>query len=75
VARAYTLLRYPDKTTREILFVPLLDMKYGAKPLPTSPSTVRPRASVLLLIIALKVFHFTWWQLSYLSLGVALVWI
>jgi AAA family ATP:ADP antiporter len=73
-----TSLRYTvDKTTREILFVPLpASMKYKAKPFAdVAVDRSAKGLGALVLIIALKVFHFTWWQLSYLSLSVALLWI
>ena len=73
-----TSLRYTvDKTTREILFVPLpASMKYKAKPFAdVAVDRSAKGLGALVLIIALKVFHFTWWQLSYLSLSVTLLWI
>ncbi len=74
-----TSLRYTvDKTTREILFMPLpTAMKYKAKPFAdvAVDRFAKGVGAAVALIIAIKVFHFTWWQLSYLSLGVTIVWI
>jgi AAA family ATP:ADP antiporter len=74
-----TSLRYTvDKTTREILFVPLpTNLKYKAKPFAdvAVDRFAKGVGAAVALIIAIKIFHFTWWQLSYLSLGVALLWI
>lgn len=72
-------LRYTiDKTTREILFLPLgTDLKYRAKPF-VDVAVDRFAKGVgagLALLIAIKVFHLTWWQLSYLSLSMTIVWI
>jgi AAA family ATP:ADP antiporter len=72
-------LRYTiDKTTREILFLPLsTDLKYRAKPF-VDVAVDRFAKGVgagLALLIAIKVFHLTWWQLSYLSLSMTIVWV
>jgi AAA family ATP:ADP antiporter len=74
-----TSLRYTvDKTTREILFVPLpTSLKYKAKPFAdvAVDRFAKGVGAAVALIIAIKIFHLEWWQLSYLSLGVALLWI
>ncbi|MBI3263972.1 MAG: HEAT repeat domain-containing protein, partial [Acidobacteria bacterium] len=72
-------LRYTiDKTTREILFLPLAtDLKYRAKPF-VDVAVDRFAKGVgagLALLVAIKVFHLTWWQLSYLSLTMTIVWV
>jgi len=73
-----TALRYTaDKTTREILFVPLpTELKYKAKPFAdvAVDRMARGIGTGLALLIAIKVFHLTWWQLSYLSVPIAAVW-
>jgi ATP:ADP antiporter, AAA family len=74
-----TSLRYTvDKTTREILFMPLpTAMKYKAKPFAdvAIDRFAKGVGAALALIIAIKVFHATWWQLSYLSVGVTALWL
>ncbi len=74
-----TSLRYTvDKTTREILFMPLpTAMKYKAKPFAdvAVDRFAKGVGAAVALIIAIKVFHLTWWQLSYLSLAAALLWV
>ena len=74
-----TALRYTvDKTTREILFMPLpTTMKYRAKPFAdvAVDRFAKGVGAAAALIIAIKVFHLTWWQLSYLSLGVTALWV
>jgi len=74
-----TSLRYTvDKTTREILFVPLpTSLKYRAKPFAdvAVDRFAKGVGAAVALIIAIKVFHLAWWQLSYLSLGVTALWI
>jgi len=72
-----TSLRYTvDKTTREILFMPLpTAMKYRAKPFAdVAVDRFAKGAGAALLIIAIKGFGFTWWQLSWISLVVAALW-
>ncbi len=72
-----TALRYNvDKTTREILFMPLpTTMKYQAKPFAdVAVDRFAKGLGALLLIIAIKGFGFTWWQLSYINLVVAALW-
>jgi len=73
-----TSLRYTvDKTTREILFMPLpTAMKYRAKPFAdVAVDRFAKGAGAALLIVAIQVFGFTWWQLSWISVVVAALWI
>ena len=74
-----TSLRYTvDKTTREILFMPLpTSLKYRAKPFAdvAVDRFAKGVGAAVALIIAIKVFGLTWWQLSYLSVGVTALWI
>ena len=74
-----TALRYTvDKTTREILFMPLpTAMKYRAKPFAdvAVDRFAKGVGAAVALIIAIKVFGLTWWQLSYVSLAVTALWI
>jgi ATP:ADP antiporter, AAA family len=74
-----TSLRYTvDKTTREILFVPLpTSLKYKAKPFAdvAVDRFAKGVGAAVALIIAIKIFHLTWWQLSYLSLVVGGLWV
>src|SRR4029079_5592151 len=74
-----TSLRYTvDKTTREILFMPLpTAMKYRAKPFAdvAVDRFAKGVGAAVALIIAIKVFGMTWWQLSYLSLTVTALWV
>ena len=74
-----TSLRYTvDKTTREILFMPLpTAMKYRAKPFAdvAVDRFAKGVGAAVALIIAIKVFGLTWWQLSYLSLAVTALWV
>jgi len=74
-----TSLRYTaDKTTREILFMPLpTDLKYKAKPFVdvAVDRFAKGAGAALALLIAIKVFHMTWWQLSYLSLPISALWV
>lgn len=72
-------LRYTlDKTSREILFLPLpADLKHKAKPfvdVAVDRLMGKGLASILLLLL-LKVFDFEWYQLSYLSLAMVGLWI
>jgi AAA family ATP:ADP antiporter len=72
-------LRYTlDKTSREILFLPLpADLKHKAKPfvdVAVDRLMGKGLASLLLLVL-LKVFDFEWYQLSYLSLAMVGLWI
>jgi AAA family ATP:ADP antiporter len=74
-----TALRYTvDKTTREILFMPLpTSMKYKAKPFAdvAVDRFAKGVGAAVALIIAIKIFDLHWWQLSYLSLTVTAIWI
>jgi ATP:ADP antiporter, AAA family len=74
-----TSLRYTvDKTTREILFVPLpTSLKYKAKPFAdvAVDRFAKGVGAAVALIIAIKVFNLDWWQLSYLSLAVGGLWV
>ena len=73
-----TSLRYTvDKTTREILFMPLpTAMKYRAKPFAdVAVDRFAKGLGAALLIVAIKVAGVTWPQLSYLSITVAVLWI
>jgi AAA family ATP:ADP antiporter len=73
-----TALRYNvDKTTREILFMPLpTSMKYQAKPFAdVAVDRFAKGVGALLLIVAIKLLGFTWWQLSYINLVVAGLWV
>jgi ATP:ADP antiporter, AAA family len=74
-----TSLRYTvDKTTREILFVPLpTSLKYKAKPFAdvAVDRFAKGVGAAVALIIAIKIFDLSWWQLSYLSLGVSVLWV
>jgi AAA family ATP:ADP antiporter len=73
-----TALRYTaDKTTREILFVPLpTELKYKAKPFAdvAVDRLARGVGTGLALMIAVNVFHLKWWELSYLSIPIAALW-
>ena len=73
-----TSLRYTvDKTTREILFMPLpTAMKYRAKPFAdVAVDRFAKGVGAALLIVAIKFAGLTWWQLSYPSITVAALWI
>jgi len=73
-----TSLRYTvDKTTREILFMPLpTAMKYRAKPFAdVAVDRFAKGLGAALLIVAIKVAGLSWAQLSYLSITVAVLWI
>jgi AAA family ATP:ADP antiporter len=73
-----TSLRYTvDKTTREILFMPLpTAMKYRAKPFAdVAVDRFAKGLGAALLIVAIKVAGLTWSQLSYVSITVAALWI
>ncbi|HEY7441566.1 MAG TPA: HEAT repeat domain-containing protein [Vicinamibacterales bacterium] len=73
-------LRYTvDKTTREILFMPLpTDLKYRAKPFVdvTVDRFARSLAALILLVL-IKPWglNFSWQQLSYASLSITGLWI
>jgi ATP/ADP translocase/HEAT repeat protein/CRP-like cAMP-binding protein len=74
-----TSLRYTlDKTTREVLFLPLpTELKYRAKPFVdvTIDRLFGKGGSAVLLLILIKVLHFSWQQISYVSLGLTALWI
>lgn len=71
-------LRYTlDKTSREILFLPLpAELKHKAKPfvdVAVDRLMGKGLASILLLVL-LKVFDVEWYQLSYLSVAMVGLW-
>ena len=75
-----TSLRYTlDKTTREVLFLPLpLEVKYRAKPfVDVSVDRFAKGVSALLALVLIKPWglHFNWQQISYASLVVTGLWI
>ncbi|HEU4939015.1 MAG TPA: Npt1/Npt2 family nucleotide transporter [Vicinamibacterales bacterium] len=73
-----TSLRYTvDKTTREILFMPLpTAMKYRAKPFAdVAVDRFAKGLGAALLIVAIKIAGLTWSQLSYVSITVAALWL
>jgi AAA family ATP:ADP antiporter len=75
-----TSLRYTvDKTTREILFLPLpLDVKYRAKPfIDVTMDRFAKALGALLLLVLIKPWGLalTWQQLSYASLVLMAVWV
>jgi AAA family ATP:ADP antiporter len=75
-----TSLRYSiDKTTREVLFLPLpADLKYRAKPfVDVTMDRFARAAGALLVLVLIKPWglHFDWRRLSYASLVVTAVWI
>ncbi len=74
-----TSLRYTlDKTTREVLFLPLpTELKYRAKPFVdvTVDRLFGKGGSAVLLLILIKVLHFSWQQISYVSLALTGLWI
>src|SRR4029079_7534003 len=73
-----TALRYTvDKTTREILFMPLpTAMKYRAKPFAdVAVDRFAKGIGAAILIVAINAAGFTWRQLSCISLVVATLWI
>jgi ATP/ADP translocase/CRP-like cAMP-binding protein len=80
VARvADTSLRYTvDKTTREVLFLPLpLDIKYRAKPfIDVTVDRVAKGLGALLLLVLVQPWglHLRWQQLSYASLTMMGLW-
>ena len=72
-------LRYTlDKTSREILFLPLpTEVKHSAKPfvdVAVDRFIGKGLGSVVLLVL-LKLFNLTWYQLSYVSLALMVFWI
>lgn len=73
-----TSLRYTvDKTTREILFLPLpAALKYEAKPfVDVTVDRFAKGVGALLLLVLIKGFDLNWQQLSFASLGVMALWI
>jgi ATP/ADP translocase len=75
-----TSVRYSlDKTTREVLFLPLpLEIKYQAKPfVDVSVDRFAKGVSALLALVLIKPWGlgFNWQQISYASLGVAGLWV
>jgi ATP/ADP translocase/HEAT repeat protein len=67
-----------DKTTREVLFLPLpRELKLKAKSFVdvTADRFIGKGIGSVLLLIVIKVFGFTWPQISFLSLGYCLIWI
>ena len=71
-------LRYSiDKTTRETLFLPLpAELKLKAKAFVdvVADRFIGKGIGSVVLLVAINVFDFTWWQLSYLSLGYCVLW-
>lgn len=75
-----TSLRYTlDKTTREVLFLPLpVDLKYKAKPfVDVTVDRFAKGLGAVLALVLIKPWglNFTWQQLSYASLAVAFLWV
>jgi ATP/ADP translocase/HEAT repeat protein len=75
-----TSVRYTlDKTTREVLFLPLpLDVKYRAKPfVDVTVDRFAKGLSALLALVLIKPWGLalTWQQVSWASLGVAGLWV
>ena len=75
-----TSLRYTvDKTTREILFLPLpTPIKYRGKPfVDVTMDRFAKALGALLVLVLIKPwgFGFSWQQLSYASLGLMFIWI
>ena len=75
-----TSLRYTvDKTTREILFLPLpSDVKYRAKPfIDVTVDRLSKGAGALLILLLIKDWGLglTWQQLSYASLTIMALWV
>lgn len=72
-------LRYSvDKTTREVLFLPLpAELRQEVKPFVdvTVDRVARGVGAVLILILIQPWgLHFTWYRLSYVSIGLTVVW-
>ena len=75
-----TSLRYTvDKTTREILFLPLpADVKYRAKPfIDVTVDRLSKGAGALMILVLIKDWGLalTWQQLSYASLTIMALWV
>lgn len=71
-------LRYSlDKTTREVLFLPLpTELKYQAKPfVDVTVDRFAKGMAALLLLILIKGLGLTWQQLSYASLAMTALWV
>ena len=71
-------LRYTvDKTSREILFLPLPpDLKYRAKPfIDVTIDRLSKGIGALIILVLIKVAGFSWQQLSYASLTMTVLWI
>jgi ATP:ADP antiporter, AAA family len=73
-------LRYNlDKTTREILYMPLpSEVKYEAKPfVDVTVDRFAKGLAALVMLILIKPWglHLTWQQISYWSVGVTLIWL
>lgn len=72
-------LRYSiDKTTRETLFLPLsAELKLKAKSFVdvVADRFIGKGLGSIIILVALNVFGFAWWQLSYLTLGYAGLWL
>ena len=72
-------LRYSlDKTSREVLFLPLpADLKYKAKVFVdvTADRFIGKGLGGAVLLLMIKVFGLAWYQLSYLSLAYAVGWV
>ena len=71
-------LRYSiDKTTRETLFLPLpADLKLKAKSFVdvVADRFIGKGIGSAILLVAIKIFGASWWQLSFLSLGYCIFW-
>ena len=75
-----TSLRYTiDKTSREVLFLPLpLDLKYRAKPfIDVTMDRFAKGVGALMILLCIKEWGLglDWQQLSYVSLGLVVVWV
>ena len=73
-----TSLRYTiDKTTREVLFLPLpTGLKYRAKPfVDVTVDRFAKAVGALLLVVLIKVMNLDWHELSYASLALTGLWI
>ncbi len=67
-----------DKTTREVLFLPLPgELKLRAKSFVdvVGDRFIGKGIGSILLLLVIKVLGFTWYQVSFLSLGYCLIWI
>jgi ATP/ADP translocase len=81
VARVFdSSLRYSiDKTTREVLFLPLpADLKHRAKPfIDVTVDRLAKALGAVLVLVLIKPWglNLTWWQVSYASLAITGLWI